>query len=275
MASDSFHHVVMTRFNLATPGKEATFRNQPDWLATRFALFERYCLPGMAAQTDQSYDWIVYFDEATPDRFKCRIEELQRIRPFIAFYTPLFPANGWRDSILERIAARPPLLLTTNLDNDDGLAVDYVARLHTAARAHAGDAPCALNISNGFVLSGRKLYQHVHSSNAFTNLLEPFDSSARTAPAIPHMELARYLPVHQVAGPGAWLQVVHGGNVSNKTRGSRVSRSVAEERFPASAIADVADAGLGELAVERLFAEPARRGRDGAIALVRRLRTAR
>jgi hypothetical protein len=271
MASDSFHHVVLTRFNLATPGREATFRNQPDWLATRFELFERYCLPGMAAQTEQRFDWMIFFDEATPDRFKRRIEELQRIRPFIAYYTPLFPSDGWRKAIFERIAARPPGLLTTNLDNDDSLAGDYVARLQAAVPPHVGGPVCAFNFTNGFVLSGRRLYRHEHLSNAFTNLLEPFDERARTTADIPHMQLARVVPIHQIDGPGAWLQVVHGGNVSNKTRGRRVSRAVARERFAPSAIADVTDAGLAELAVDRLVGEPARRGRDAAIALARRV----
>lgn len=267
----SFIHVVMTRFNLATPGREASFRTQPDWLATRFTLFERYCLPGMAAQTRQDFEWIVFFDEHTPDTFKARVIELQQIRPFIAFYTPLFPGDGWRNALFERVSARAEALLTTNLDNDDSLAVDYVERLHAAATRHASSVPCALNFTNGFVLAGPQLYEHRHLSNAFTNLLEPFDTRAQTAPAIPHMELARHLPVHQVPGPGAWLQVVHGGNVSNKTRGRRVSRALAQSRFAASAISDVRDPGFGELAYDRLIGGPVRTGRDAAIGLARRV----
>lgn len=267
----NFIHVVMTRFNLATPGREASFRNRPDWLATRFDLFERYCLPGMAAQTEQNFEWIIYFDEATPQEFKDRIARLQQVRPFIAYYTPLFPANGWRDSLFASVPARPASLLTTNLDNDDSLAIDYVARLHAAAAPFAGGPRHGLNFLNGFVLSGPRLYAHEHPSNAFTNLIEPFDMSAITAPSINHMTLASHAPVHQIEGPGAWLQVVHGGNVSNKIRGRRVSRQLAEERFAGSTIANVCDPGLAELAVDRLAAAPLRRGRDSAIALVRGL----
>ncbi|QHL90118.1 hypothetical protein GVO57_03810 [Sphingomonas changnyeongensis] len=267
-----FVHVVMTRFNLATPGREASFRTQPDWLATRFDLFERYCLPGMAAQTEQDFAWMIFFDDQTPQAFKDRIEELRRIRPFIPFYTPLFPGDGWRDAVFARIEARPPALLTTNLDNDDSLAVDFVARLQAAARAHLGGPACALNFTNGFVLSGERLYAHAHRSNAFTNLLEPFDTTARTAPAIPHMELARHLPVHQLDGPGAWLQVVHGGNVSNKIRGRRISCAEANGRFAPAAIAQMRDPGMAETVAERLVGEPLRQARDGAIALARRLR---
>lgn len=267
----TFVHVVMTRFNLATPGREASFRTQPDWLATRFELFERYCLPGMAGQTNQRFHWIIFFDDQTPAAFKERIAALQAVRPFIAYYTPLFPADGWRNALFERVSDRAAALLTTNLDNDDSLALDYVERLHQAAHAQSGAIPCALNFTNGFVLAGERLYEHRHLSNAFTNLLEPFDERARTAPAVPHMEQARYLPVHQVPGPGTWLQVVHGGNVSNKVRGRRVGRDVAEERFAPSAITAVRNPAAAEVMIDRLIADPARRGRDAAVGLVRGL----
>lgn len=265
----------MTRFNLATPGREASFRTRPDWLAKRFELFERYCLSGMAAQTEQDFDWIIYFDDGTPPEFRARISELQKRRSFIAFYTPLFPANGWRDSVFASVSKRTPFLLTTNLDNDDSLAIDYVARLHEVAARHAGESRLGINFLHGYVLNGSRLYAHEHSSNAFTNLLERFDDSARTAPSIMHMELAKHAPVHQIEGAGAWLQVIHGGNVSNKIRGRRVSRSLADERFAPQAITAVTDPGLIELTTDRLVYAPVRRARDAAIAAVRALRARR
>jgi hypothetical protein len=267
---NDFRHVVMTRFNLATPGREASFRNKPDWLASRFDLFERYCLPGMAAQTCQIFEWIVYFDIDTPAVIRERIERDREIRPFHAFYTPLFDANGWRDSVFRFCGANaPPWLLTTNLDNDDSLAIDYVERLQAAARLTEQPVPRAINLANGFTLNGPRLYAHRHLSNAFTNLLERFDQNARTAPSIPHMELAKHVPVQQVFGDGAWLQVVHGGNVSNKIRGRRGSKNLADSLFARSAVSDVRSPTVGELAFDRLAAAPLREVRDKAIGLAR------
>lgn len=263
-------HVVMTRFNLATPGREAAFRNQPDWLEGRFDLFERYCLPSLAAQDDQDFDWIIYFDDQTPAAIRERIEADRKIRPFHPYYTPLFPAEGWRNSILELVGAdRGDALLTTNLDNDDGLAVDYMSRLHEAARRLWNGKACALNFTNGFVLNGHRLFAHVHSSNAFVNILEPYSEGLHTAPGIKHMDLALHLPVHQLSGPGAWLQVVHGGNVSNKIRGRLVGRAVAESRFPPPLIADVRDPAASEVWTERLVTGPIRDFRDIAVNAVR------
>jgi hypothetical protein len=268
----NFRHIVMTRFNLATPGREAAIRNNPGWLDRRFDLFERYCLPTMAAQNCQDFEWIIYFDVGTPEPIRQRIEAARRVRKFHPYFTGLFHSDGWRNSAFELLGEeRPERLLTTNLDNDDGLAVDFVSRLHAAAQARTSDAPAALNFTNGYVLNGPKLYAHDHRSNAFVNLLETLAENVRTAPAIPHMELDRYVEVVQLPGPGAWLQVVHGENVSNKIRGNRVGRAVAEERFPAGVISAVRDPSTAELLKDSLVTGPLRSGRDRLINGVRSL----
>ncbi len=269
----SLQHVIMTRFNLATPGKEATLRNNAGWLEGRFELFERYCLPTLAAQDSQDFRWIIYFDVETPASIRERIKACQKVRAFEAYFTGLFPSEGWRNSVRELLGAdAPEMLLTTNLDNDDGLAVDFVSRLHKHAREHQGRAPCALNFTDGYVLNQSRLFAHAHKSNAFVNLLEPMNDGIRTAPAIRHMDLAQHVPVIQLPGPGAWLQVVHGGNVSNKVRGRRVGVGTAEERFPRAVIADVRDPTAAEMLGETLVAAPLRTARDLLVKAVRSVR---
>ena len=94
-----FVHVILTRFNLATPGRESALRNQPGWLAGRFELFERYCLPTLAAQSASParFRWIVYFDDGTPEPFRARIEACRRVADFHPFFTPMFPGEQWGD----------------------------------------------------------------------------------------------------------------------------------------------------------------------------------
>jgi hypothetical protein len=81
--------------------------------------------------------------------------------------------------------------------------------------------------------------------------------------------MGRVGPVEQVEGPAAWLQVVHGGNVSNKVRGRRVPPAAAEGRFPAAALADLRPGSGAEMAIENLLVTPLRSVRDRAVALVR------
>jgi hypothetical protein len=185
----------------------------------------------------------------------------------------MFPSEGWRNSIIENIqGARPEFILTSVLDNDDGLSSNFVLRLQESAARHVGRAPCAINFTNGYILNRTALFRHSHVSNAFANVLEPFASEFRTASDIPHMELARSVPVIQIPGEGAWLQVVHGGNVSNKTRGRRVDRRTAERSFPVSVISNVKDPTIGEILTDTLLAAPLRSGRDKLIKVARKLK---
>ena len=268
-----FVHVILTRFNLATPGRESAIRNQPGWLAGRFELFERYCLPTLAAQTVRDFRWIVYFDEETPEPFRARIEACRRVADFHPYFTPMFPGEHWPVSVNAVLGQgrRPPWLLSTRLDNDDGLAVDFVARLQ-AAVSSAPPRQGSFNVTNGYVFDGRRTYALAHPSNAFASLVEPRDA-ARTVSDVQHMHLAEAGPITQIGGPGGWLQVVHGGNVSNKIRGRRVPPAGLAGRFPAALGLGAADGGSGVgIAAENLLLAPLRDARDRAAGLLRRLR---
>ncbi|HVH03085.1 MAG TPA: glycosyltransferase, partial [Amaricoccus sp.] len=254
-----FRHVILTRFNLATPGRESAIRNQPGWLAGRFELFERYCLPTLAAQTVRDFRWIVYFDEATPAPFRARIEACRRVADFHPYFTPIFPGERWGVSVRGILGAEGgavPWLLSTRLDNDDGLAVDFVARVQAAVAGFGAPRRAAFNVTNGYVFDGRRAYALGHPSNAFASLLEPWEA-ARTVSDVQHMRLAEEGPVVQVAGPGGWLQVVHGGNVSNKIRGRRVPPGELAGRFP-PAIDLGAPASAAAIAAENLVLAPLR-----------------
>lgn len=269
-------HVLITRFNLATAGREVAFRERPGWLESRFELFERHCLPSVAAQSEQAFDWIVYFDEHTPGWARDRIARLQDVRAFRACYTALFDASGWartvRETIGEPVAGR--VIVTSNLDNDDGLAVDHIARVQQAVRQGGTErdgARYAVNVPNGYVLQGRALFAHRHLSNAFSNLVEPDDASFATVMTIRHMELHAHVPVVQAEGPGTWLQIVHDGNVSNRVRGRRVGGNHAAGRFAAGVTGPIDDPSPWLAAYESLLAAPFRYFRDKAFALARRI----
>jgi hypothetical protein len=216
---------------------------------------------------------MVFFDEATPPEFRARIERCRRVFPFTAFFTPIFPAEGWPRAVAETFGPAPaPWLLTTRFDSDDALAVDHVARLHKelADRARAGRTAerASWNLTNGFVIEDGRVYHHEHRSNAFASWLEPWDG-ARTCMSINHMRMAEHGPIHQIGGPAAWLQVVHGGNVSNKVRGRRIDGARARGRFPDSVLGPLKPASRAEIALENTVLTPLRTARDAAIGLLR------
>lgn len=271
-------HVLMTRFNLATPGREAAIRNKPDWLATRFRLFEDFCLPSVAEQTTKAFTWIIYFDKDTPPEFKDRVAALQSRVKFEAYYTGLFPASGWPQSLTEilgaKLGAMPPVVLTSRLDNDDALARDYMERTAAAAVGQVAAPRVGIVITNGYIRSATSAYAISHPCNAFASWLERVDQPGGplTAMGISHIDAADFGPLVQVPGPGGWLQVVHGGNVSNKVRGMRVGPDGLAQRFHAGALAGLEPASVLALAGDNLLMSPLRGMRDRLFGLARRVK---
>lgn len=265
MGASTIEHVILTRFNLATPGREEEIRNRPGWLSRRFELFERFCLPSIAAQTCQDFTWIIYFDKDTPQEFKDRIAELQTQFPFVPYFTGLFPADGWRNSVREILGQRgkaPDWLISTRLDNDDALASRYVARIQDAAQAESGPGATAFNITHGCVMTPDRIYDLPHRSNPFFSLLEPYGAEIKTAFAIQHMTLAEHAQVVQIDGPPGWLQIIHGDNVSNKIRGTLIRPEDARAEFFEGAIDGIPAPHPLTLWTENGLKAPLRRLRD-------------
>lgn len=269
-------HVVITRFSLVTHGREFSIRMAPGWLEGRFDLFERYCLPTVAAQTCQDFIWLVLFDQATPQWALDRIAQCQRARAFTPLFLGQFGAEGWAQMVRDAIGAPQPgrLVVTSNLDNDDALAASYVARVQAAARAHWQGRTLAINAPVGLVLAGRRLYRYHHRSAAFTNMVEADDPAMRTTMTIRHNDLPHVLPLVQLDPAPGWLQVIHGGNVSNRVRGQVIARPDQAD-FPPAILAEADDPRWTERLWDNALVAPARALRDSAFRLVRRLIPAR
>ena len=220
-------HVLLTRFNLPSPGAESLIRAKEGWLRTRLQLFEGYCLPSVRRQSNQNFHWIIYFDPESPSWLRERILELNQDSAF----TPIFRAEVSNAELLHDLhavtGARHNELITTNLDNDDGLALDFVARLQNA---DCDGARTAIYLVNGLIRSGNRLYLRTDRTNAFCSVKEDW-AAARTCWTDWHNLLGRSMSVTEIAGGPAWLQVVHGSNVSNRIRGRRASAEPYSKAF--------------------------------------------
>lgn len=148
------NHFILTRFNLRLwrQDKNGSPVRTVEWLEHRFALFEKYCLPSVAAQAYKDFQWIVLFDSKTPEEYRERIEEYRAQCPQLVpvfvesengrFFAEVFrsevcrllrplrqaqgPAQQPTKSPTLRQAQGPNRVLTTYLDNDDALAVGFV-----------------------------------------------------------------------------------------------------------------------------------------------------
>ncbi|MCX5041682.1 putative rhamnosyl transferase [Aldersonia sp. NBC_00410] len=240
----------MTRFNLPSAGAESLIRAKEGWLRSRVDLFERYCLPSVRAQRNQNFRWIVYFDPESPQWLHERITAHTDAGGYVPLYrTKVEPADLVAD-LRNLITAPGDVLITTNLDNDDGLAVDFTDRLQRISTHHER---AAVYLANGLIKSPSAVYFRNDPHNAFCSVRENW-SAPRTCWADWHNLLGTTMPTLEIGGAPAWLQVIHGANVSNRVRGRLVSPAPHRDRFP-GVLDDVAEptstARMRDLLVDR------------------------
>jgi hypothetical protein len=257
-------HFLLTRFNLPTGGVEARIRAGESWLANRWVLFERYCAPSVAAQTSTDFLWVVYFDPESPGWLKRAIEPYARSGLFMPIFRAEVPTPVLVDDLRALAAHDDGMLLTTNIDNDDGVAVDFVERLRSAVTF---DDRRALFIVAGLVKGPDGVYLRRDRDNAFCSVAEPW-TDARTSWDDWHIMLGRSMPVVEIEGRPGWLQVIHGENVSNRVRGRLVSPERWRTTFP-GLLDDVDAPGAARILRDRMLASPSRGMRDTARAAAR------
>jgi hypothetical protein len=258
---------VLTRFNLPSAGAEQRIRSRDGWLRERVDLFERYCLPSMLGQTEQRFSWIIYFDDDSPQWLKDWALKNAPTGRFV----PLFRSDVPRSDLVADIAgtgiSHETVLLTTNLDNDDALSVDFIRQAQAAAAST--DERTAIYLTRGLIRGPAGLYIRRDNDNAFCSVVEPIDHAV-TCWVDWHNRLSRTMPTRRIGGPPAWLQVVHGSNVSNRTRGRLVSPEPYRHLF-ADELADVPTQTRAAILQDRVIDVPVRTLRDAGRGAVRRV----
>jgi hypothetical protein len=209
---NTFRHVILTRFNVKI--EQAPPPGQ-DWLEHRFSLFERFCLPSVTAQTCTDFDWILFCDPEIPPQYLNRLRAYTRhstVRPI--YFRNRFDQAMVRAAVAE-LARGYTHLITTRLDNDDAICRTFVETIRSHFRSQQFEF---LNFTNGFIWQDGRIWSGRHSSNAFISLVEEARNYS-TVYCGNHMELGQQGPIVQIAEPAAWLQVVHGRNISNQAWG--------------------------------------------------------
>ena len=78
-----FKHFLITRFNLRNPKWISDKKNvavlTDEWHENRFKLFDEFCFKSVSAQTNTNFEWLVFFDTTTPQKFKEHIAEMREM----------------------------------------------------------------------------------------------------------------------------------------------------------------------------------------------------
>jgi hypothetical protein len=265
--SGSVDHVLLTRFNLPSVGVESIIRAREGWLRERVELFERYCLPSVRGQTNQQFHWLVYLDPESPTWLKDRIARLSADGIFTARFRTSVSRKELVSDLRSMSGADRGELLTTNLDNDDALANDFVERLQRAAPPHGA---AAIYLVDGLIKSGSRVFRRTDRRNAFCSVRETWEAPV-TCWADWHNLLGERMAVLELDGEPAWLQVIHDFNVSNRVRGRRVAPEPYRQAFSGGLLDDVVAPRPLQVAADVMVARPRRYLRESGRAALKRL----
>lgn len=207
-----FRHLILTRFNMRI---EQCGPQGLDWLEHRFALFERFCLPSVRSQTNQNFDWIVFFHPDMPAVYRERVRTYSEWKVFQPVYFrsvfDLSMVQGLASELVQGFSH----LITTRLDNDDAICRTFVDSIQNCFTMQDFQF---LNFTNGYIWKEGRLYSARHFSNPFVSLVERAENCS-TVYCRNHMELDQVGSILQIPDAAAWLQVVHGRNLANDVWG--------------------------------------------------------
>lgn len=225
----NLQHFILTRFNLLlwNKDKEGKKVRTKKWLEHRFRLFEEYCLPSIANQTCKDFEWIVLFDSSTPERLKERIKELQAKCPQLI---PVFvePEKGrfFAQIFLEEVRRRMDdgrcgrqRVLTTYLDNDDALNINFVENLQRRA-ADLSDGTFIYYTEGYQFFTDHKYLMNIHyPRNHFASVVENGDpETVKTIYGYGshyYIDKIKGASIEYVNNLPMWCQVVHEKNMGN------------------------------------------------------------
>lgn len=131
----NFTHYISTRFNVPTKiwgnTRDGHKPLTEEWLSDRFELFMNYCLPSFKIQTNQNFEWLVFFDKDTPEKY---VDVINKIAAEYKNFKPLFVAD-YEDmfkNFQQKVKADfNEYIITTDIDNDDMLHKDFVKTIQS------------------------------------------------------------------------------------------------------------------------------------------------
>ncbi len=230
---------MITRFNLSQrwvndkAGKEVL---NDKWLNDRYFLFEKYCLPSIKSQTNQNFEWWVYFDSTTKKEFRQWNSNLNIAYPnFKPKYEDSyddFEVNMPNEIHSYLKTQNIEWLITTRLDNDDILAIDTIELIQNG---FSPDSMIIIEIPMGLTLELRdttRLRKVNRLGNPFISLIE-ICSSSNNIKGVYHNHHGHWKDIRKkiVSDQVQWIQVIHENNVINRAKGREVLHFGITKRF--------------------------------------------
>ncbi len=223
--SGKFTHYLITRFNVPVKNWDKDKAGKPvldaAWMQERLVLFQKYCAPTIRQQRCNDFVWLVYCDLLTGAKDLETIrQEVNRFSNTQVRLVADFPAL--LDDLKGLLADAPaPYVITSRVDNDDGLGPDFIKDVqdHFVARDKH-----IINFTKGVLYDVHRLVlTEIRNSrfNHYGSLIEQrvADQPLTTVVGYPHGRPPEGSTVTDVDSRFAWLKIIHERNMSSRTNG--------------------------------------------------------
>jgi hypothetical protein len=214
-----FQHLVFTRFNLKfekwKKDKNEQTVNDDLWMESRIELFNKFCFPSIKHQTNLNFNWLVFFDESTPKKYR---EIIDNYRVLSSNFIPIFTTeNKFNQDKQKMIDKDTKYLITTRIDNDDAFSKDAIETIQKNFKKQVFEF---INFYKGygFLVNKNRLFFSEHPSNAFITLIEKRKSgSFKTVWCGNHTRLDEIGHIKQISDKRYWIRVIHERNLLNSS----------------------------------------------------------
>lgn len=225
----TFKHYIVTSFNLRGVYNNDRDKNNKstcteEWLSTRFGYFDKYCFPSVSQQTNKEFVWLCLFDKDTPEKYVDLVKQYEKRCPQMsAQFLNDEEMPNWVDYIKGIIKSTAPdgvdYILTTNVDNDDSIHLNFVEKLQEEFRKQPSEA--VYSFVNGYqyfvryAMMLRMYYPHNH----FHTLTSKYADDINTVGCERHGRMRkRFKPIDIKTDSPYWIEFVHATNVNNDLR---------------------------------------------------------
>lgn len=222
-----FEHFIVTRFNL--PGRWSFDKNKNSvrdnsWLEHRFKIFQKYCLFSIKKQTIQNFSWLVYFDVATPNKFKLIINEISStVENFLPIFVESYDEFERHLGTFINEKHTKTKIITTRLDNDDMLASNSVELIQYSGHL-MGNGIIEFPLGYLFDLRTSRLFEKWINLNPFISLVETKSKLKNQFIGVYAKEHNKWKnQEHLIASEKPqWVQIIHERNKLNEIEGLEI-----------------------------------------------------
>jgi hypothetical protein len=179
-----FKHFIITWFNIKFDWRSGSKWNAVvppiDWYNSRFEIFKKYTYTSIVNQTNQNFEWLVFFDDETSNH-----EEINKLDRFIPVYMKESDyVYCTHDDVISEIKKYVEndlqWIITSNLDCDDMYHPEMIEEI----QKRFSNEGMLIDFIHGLFLDikTKKLNQHgyINSISPFFSLVEPWDDNIKT-----------------------------------------------------------------------------------------------